>query len=580
MEDRILSDIKRKLSIDNPNIDIKIDEDNIAYLNGEVNSWDEVVEIGLLVGKKRKIKNVVNNLYPKGAEVNKKNRESLILKGKEKGIIEETDIVIIGGGVIGCGIAREFSKYRMRVSVIEKEEDIAKGTTKANNGMIHPGNAAVPYTLKAELNVKGNEMYTKWAEELNFPFKRKGSIILAYNREQRRLLNLAYIAGKLNKVPGMRKISGKEAMKIEKSIEKEPEIALWTPTTAYVDGYGVCIALAENAAENGVKFHLETEVVDVLVEKNEIKGVITNKGIIKSKYIINAAGLYADEIAEMAGDRFYTIHPRKGGIIIFDKNKDGVYRSVAVPGTKSRNKQSKGGGPQITVEGNALWGPSAKEVRDKEDLSFTKEELEYCLDTGSRVDLDFEPKDIIAYFSGLRAADYKEDFIIEKSNKIKGFVHVAGIQSPGLAAAPAIAERVVNIIRDEEGKLDKNKKFNPVRKAPVEFRYLSREEQDRLIKEDPRYGNIICRCETITEAEIVNAIHGNIPCTTIDGVKRRTRASMGRCQGGFCSPKILSILARELNVDVEEVTQKGHDSNIIVKKAREVDLGGESSENY
>ena len=579
MEERILSGIRKKLGVEDLNINIKIDEDNIAYLEGEVNNWEEVVEIGLLVGKKRKIKNVVNNLSPKGVEINKKDRTPLILEGKEKGIIEETDIVIIGGGVIGCGIARELSKYHIKVSVVEKEEDIAEGTTKANNGMIHPGNAAIPFTLKAKLNVKGNEMYTKWAEELNFTFKRKGSIILAYNKEQKRLLNLAYIAGKLNKVPAMKKISGKEAMEIEKGIKKEPLVALWTPTTAYVDGYGVCIALAENAAENGVKFHLETEVVDIIVEEGEVREVITDKGIIKSRYIINAAGLYADDIAEMAGDKFYTIHPRKGGILIFDKNKAGVSRSVAVPGTKSRNKQSKGGGPQTTVEGNSLWGPSAKEIMDKEDLSFTKEELEYCLDTGNRVDLDLKNKDI-TYFSGLRAANYKEDFIIEKSNKIKGFVHVAGIQSPGLAAAPAIAEMVVNIIKSEEGKLSKNKNFNPIREAAIEFRHLSKEEQDALIKEDPRYGNIICRCETITEAEIVNAIHGNIPCTTVDGVKRRTRASMGRCQGGFCSPKILAILARETNRDILEITQKGHDSNIIVKKSREVDFGGESSENY
>lgn len=580
MEGRILLYIKRKLGRKDLDIDIKIDEDNIAYLEGEVDSWEEIVKIGILVGNKRKIKNVVNNLRCKGMQINKKDKAPLISEGKKLGIIEETDIVIVGGGVIGCGIARELSKFDIKISLVEKEQDVAEGTSKANNGMIHPGNVVKPFTLKAKLNVRGNAMYTNWAEELNFPFKRTGSLILAYNREEKRLLNLVYIVGKLNHVPYMKKISGKEAMKIEKSIEKEPIIALWTPTTAYVDGYGVTIALAENAAENGVEFHLGTEVVDILVENGETKGVITNKGIIKSRYVINAAGVYADHIAEMAGDKFYTIHPRKGGIVIFDKNKVGVSRSVAVIKNQGRNKQSKGGGLQATVEGNCLWGPSAIEIMDKEDLSFNKEDLEYCLNTGNKVNSNIKQGDIITYFSGLRAADYKEDFIIEKSKKVKGFVHVAGIQSPGLASAPAIAEMVVSIIKNEEINLYRNMKFNPIRNAPVEFRHLSREEQDKIIKKDPRYGNIICRCETITEGEIVEAIHGNISCTTVDGIKRRTRATMGRCQGGFCSPKILAILARELNKDVTEITQKGHDSAIIMKKAREVVLGGESNESH
>ncbi|CCQ96739.1 FAD dependent oxidoreductase [[Clostridium] ultunense Esp] len=580
MENRILSDISKKLGIKDLNIHIKIDEDNIAYLEGEVNNWDEVVSIGLLVGRKCKIKNVVNNLRYKGMEAQNRDRSPLIAEGKGIGVIEEADIVIVGGGVIGCGIARELAKYDLKTCLVEKEEDVAEGASKANNGMIHPGNATIPFTLKAKLNVKGNAMYSNWAEELNFPFKRTGSLILAYNKHERRILNLAFIAGKLNRVPNMKRISGKEAMKLEPSIEKEPIVVLWSPTTAYVDGYSVTIALAENAASNGVKFYLGTQVVDVLVEDDKIQGVVTNRGIIKSRYVINVAGVYADEIAEMAGDKFYTIHPRKGGIIIFDKNKLGISRSVGVVRVEGRNKQSKGGGPQSTIEGNALWGPSAREVMDKEDLSFTREDLDYCLSSGNRVNSNFKEKDIITYFSGIRAANYKEDFVIEKSKKVRGFVHVAGIQSPGLASAPAIAEMVVNIIKDEEeslkGQFNLKENYNPFRKPPIEFRNLSREAQDKIIKKDPRFGNVICRCETITEGEIVNAIHGPIPCTTVDGVKRRTRASMGRCQGGFCGPKILSILARELNKDVTEITQKGHKSFVITKKAREMDLGGES----
>ncbi|HZJ69199.1 MAG TPA: FAD-dependent oxidoreductase, partial [Candidatus Eisenbacteria bacterium] len=313
------------------------------------------------------------------------------------------------------------------------------------------------------------------------------------------------------------------------------------------------------------------------VIQGQVKGVVTSQGIIKSKYVINCAGLYADDIAEMAGDKFYTIHARKGGILIFDKNKRGVLRASNSPNTKDRNAQSKGGGAQSTVEGNALWGPSAREIMDKDDLSFKKEDLEYSLTVGKTTNPHLNKGDVITYFSGLRAADYKEDFIIEKSKKIKGFIHVAGIQSPGLASAPAIAEMVVDIVKNEET-LKKNPHYNPIRKKAIEFRNLSRKEQDQVIKKNPKYGNVICRCETITEGEIIDAIKGPIPCTTVDGVKRRTRASMGRCQGGFCGPKILSILARELDKDVTEISQKGHDSYIISAKAREIKTGGESNE--
>ncbi len=577
MESRILHKIHKKLDTKGMDIHLKIDENKIAHLKGKTNNWEEVVQVGLLVGKNRRIKNVVNDLIPKDVEIIKMDKSNLINQGKNIGIIDEVDILIVGGGIIGCGIARELSKFNLNICLVEKEEDISEGTTKANNGMIHPGNAAMPFTLKAKLNVKGNAMYSDWAKELNFTFKRTGSLILANSKEEKKVLNLAYLAGRLNHVPEMRKISGKEAMKIETSIEEEPKLALWTPTTAYVDGYGVTIALAENAATNGVKFYLGTEVVDIIHNNEEVEAVVTNKGIIKAKYIINCAGVYGDDIAEMVGDKFYTIHPRKGGILIFDKSKAGVSRATGTPNTKG-SKQSKGGGSQRTVEGNPLWGPSAREIMDKEDLSFTKEDLDYALSVGKKSNPHINKGDLITYFTGLRAADYKEDFIIEKSNKIKGFIHVSGIQSPGLAAAPAISEMVVEIIKKEEGGLKQNLNYNPIRKAPIEFRNLSRDQQDRIIKNDSRYGNVICRCETITEGEIIEAINGSIPCTTVDGVKRRTRATMGRCQGGFCGPKILSILAREQNKDITQISQKGHDSYIILKKARGIDPGGESIE--
>ncbi len=548
-------------------INVSVNDDKVVFLSGEVDNWAQVVAAGHIAGKKRGVKGVVNDITVKGKNILRKNKTSLIQKGKRIGMVDEKDVIIIGGGIIGCGIARELSKYNLKVNLIEKEADVSEGASKANNGMIHPGNAVKPGTLKAKLNVRGNAMYPNWAKELGFDFKRTGSLIIAYSKKERLLLKLIYGVGKINGVPDMKNLSGDKVMEMEPTICKKPLMGLYSPTTAYVDGYEVTAALAENAAMNGVDFYLNTQVVDVLTEDGKVKGVITDRGIFKGKYVINCAGIYADEISEMAGDRFFTLHPRRGCLIIFDKSKLGVNRSTGVINVSNRNKQSKGGGPQQTIAGNALWGPSATEIPNKDDKSVTKEEFEYSFNTGFKVNPNLSKSDVITYFSGIRASSYNEDFIIGMSDKVEGFINVAAIQSPGLASAPAIAEMVENIIL-EHGKIKKNPNFNPIRKPPIKFRDLSFEEQDALIKENPMYGHVVCRCETITEAEIVNAIHGPIPATTVDAVKRRTRSGMGRCQGGFCGPKILNILSRELGVDITKITLKGDESYIIDSKSR------------
>lgn len=568
LQNKIHRAIKRDKQLSNCDIDVTVSDDNVVFLSGIVDNWNQVVAAGHIAGKSKGIRGVVNDIRVKGVNITKQDKTPLIEKGKSYGVIDESDVIIIGGGVIGCGIAREISKYNLKIVLIEKESDVAEGASKANNGMIHPGNAVIPGTLKAKLNVKGNAMYSKWAKELGFNFKRTGSLILAYNRKEKALLKVVYRVGKINGVPNMKKMHGEEVMEIEPSINEKPLMGLYSPTTAYVDGYEVTIALAENAATNGVNFRLNTEVVDVITENSVVKGVITDKGIFKGKYVVNCAGIYADEISEMAGDRFFTLHPRRGCIIIFDKSKLGVKRSTGIINVTTRNKQSKGGGPQQTVEGNALWGPSATEIPSKEDKSVTREEFEYSLNTGIKVNPYITKGDVITYFSGIRAPDYSEDFIIGMSEKVDCFINVAAIQSPGLASAPAIAEMVENIIIEHEKDIEKNPKFNPIRKAPIEFRKLSAEQQDALIKQNPLYGHVVCRCETITEAEIVNAIHSPIPATTLDAIKRRTRSGMGRCQSGFCSPKILNILSRELDKDVTEITQKGNGSYIIYSKSR------------
>lgn len=570
-----ISHIGEKFSINVSKTQFFINEKKIGYLKGEVENWDNVLKLGRYCLKKYNLKNIVNDLVPFGHTLVIKKDLQKINESKKKPVIGNFDVVIIGAGVIGSTIARELSRYNLKIAVVEKEADVADGATKANNGMIHPGNAVIPGTLKAKLNVKGNLMYDQFSKELGFKFIRTGGLI-TYEKGVNKILFLAaWLGGKLNKVPDFKLISGKKARKIDPNVNNKTKMAVWTGTAGFVDGFEVCIAAAENAATNGVKFLLNHEVVDIEKENNKINGVLTTKGLLKTKIVINSAGIWADLIAEFAGDRFYTIHPRKGVIAILDKNTKGSFRTIAAPGIvpKEIGNHSKGGGGERTVSGNPLFGPSAREVEDREDLSVTKSDLDYAYNVGYATFPDGTRDKVITYFAGLRAADYTEDFIIEESKIVDGFIHVAGIQSPGLASAPAIGEYVLNIVKNyyknKNIELKENKSFNPIRNHPKIFFELSNEEKYEIIKKDPRYGQIICRCESITEGEIVECLHRPIPCTTIDGIKRRVRATAGRCQGGFCGPRLVEIMARELKISPLEVSQKGRDK-VLMSSIRSV----------
>lgn len=549
-------------------IDVVLREDRVVILEGEVPDWNTADKIAHRIAKFRKVRNVINHLSCDGKSLAYIPKYELIEQGRTLGILDEADVIIVGAGVIGSGIARELSKYDLNIVVIEKGDDVSQGVSKANNGMIHPGNAVMPRTLKSKLNVEGNAMYSDWAEDLQFEFKRTGSFVLSYNNNDRRLPRLVWMVGRLNKVPGMRFISPDEFLEMEKDVDVRPTRVLYSPTTAYVDGFEVTIALAENAAINGVRFHLSTEVVDVDVKDGVVQGVVTDRGLVKGRLIINAAGIFADEIAAMAGDQFYTLHPRKGVIAIFDKEMKSPERSVnGRPYVHHAN--TKGGGVQMTVSGNSLWGPNAVEIQDKTDLSVQPEDLDYVMGSGEIICPEAKRSDIIACFAGIRPADYKEDFIIERSRVVKGFIHVAGIQSPGLAAAPAIAKMVEGLTAEELGELKRKDDWNPVREKPVVFSCLSPDEQDRLISENSAFGRIVCRCETVSEGEIVDAIRRPIPAVTFDAIKRRVRATAGRCQGGFCGPRILEIIARETGLRPEEVRKQGKDSAIVMGTIRE-----------
>ncbi|MDR2448281.1 MAG: NAD(P)/FAD-dependent oxidoreductase [Treponema sp.] len=575
----MLEAIKNALKEALPDLDteLSIDERGILTMRGECASWDEVVVAGHLAAKPPEVKNVVNELSVRGKPAPRKDYGPYRERGVRAGRIDTVDVLVIGAGISGCAIARELSKYEVRVLVVEKDDDIASGATKANNGNIHPGHDVKPGTLKAKLNIRGNEMYTQWSRELGFEFQRCGLMGAVTDMRLRPLLEKAAEGALSMGVFGPQVIDGEEAKRLEPGFAEQGialAAAIWLPSMGLVEPYKVASALAENAAVNGARFLFNCTVADILTKDGRVSGAVTSRGIIEACYVINCAGVYADEISAMAGDKRYTIHPRKGTIAILDKNRRPIYHSLAgvLGGSaqKKGNSESKGGGMCRTPEWNILMGPSATEVPDKEDLSSTPEDLAYAMSLGE--DYGIGNNDIIRFFTGNRPADYKEDFVIEASPVTRGFINVGGIQSPGLAAAPAIAEMVEGIFvkaATEDGfPLERKPRFNSIRKRETEFRHLSREGQDELIRREPAYGRVICRCETITEGEILAAMRSPVPPSSVDAVKRRTRAGMGRCQGGFCQSRVVELLARELGTEMTSITLRGEGTNILVADTR------------
>jgi glycerol-3-phosphate dehydrogenase len=575
----MLEIIKTTLKETLPNLNplLTVDTRGILTMQGECASWEEVVRAGHLAASFPEIKNVVNELSVQGQPTPKKDYRRCREEGEAKGCIDTVDVLIIGTGISGCAIARELAKYKLRILAVDKADDIACGATKANNGNIHPGHDVKPGTLKAKLNIRGNELYTQWATELGFELQRCGVMGVITDINLRPLLEKAAQNAAAMGVANPQILEGEEAKQREPGLAAqgiEPAAAIWLPSMGLVEPYKVAIALAENAALNGVRFLFNCTVADILTEEGRVRGALTNKGSIKASYIINCAGVYADEISAMAGDKCYTIHPRKGTIAILDKNRKPLYQSLAgildasTPQKKKGN--TKGGGMCRTPECNILLGPSATEVPDKEDLSCTQEELAYAVSLGEKYGITYQ--DIIRFFAGTRPADYKEDFFIELSPVTAGFINVGAIQSPGLTAAPAIAEMVEGMLLSATAQdgcpLERSAHFNPRREQEKQFRHLNHEEQDELIQREPAYGRIICRCETITEGEIRAALRSPLHPSSIDALKRRTRAGMGRCQGGFCQSRVLELVACELGIELSAVTLRGEGTAVLLSQTR------------
>lgn len=485
------------------------------------------------------------------------------------------DIAVIGAGIIGCSIARELSRYKLRSVLIEKNYDIADGTTKANSAIVHAGYDAKPGTLKAKFNAPGNLMYEKICKELDVPFKKTGSLVVAFNQDEMKTVYELYQQGIDNGVPHMEIIDGKRVHEIDPNLNPEIVGALYAPTAGIVGPMELAIALAENAVENGVDLLLDSGVNNIKRIKNGYRVFMSGGKELDTRYIINCAGLYGDVINNMVASPSFKILPRRGQYTLFDKSIGNFVNTVIF---QCPSELGKGVLISPTVHGNVFIGPDAEDIDDKEATQTTSEGMSYIWNAAYRSSSLLPRNAAITAFAGIRARSSTGDFVIGESKEAPGFINAVGIESPGLSSAPAIAVYVVDIVRKIIGSLEENKDFNPFRKKVIKFMELSDSEKNELIKKDPRYGRIICRCESVTEGEIVDAIHRKAGARTLDGVKKRVRPGTGRCQGGFCGPRVMEILARELNIDIKDVVKNSKNSYILTcptKEEWQADLSSE-----
>lgn len=472
------------------------------------------------------------------------------------------DVAIIGAGIVGTSIARELSKFDVSCVVIDKSNDIANGSTKANSGIVHAGYDAKEGTLKAKFNVLGSEMYEGICKELDVPYKRNGSLVLAFSDEDMKHIEMLYNRGLKNGVRELEIIDKNKLLSLEPNLQDNVVGALYAKTGAIVSPFELAIALGENANQNGVEFMLSTVVTKVYKE-NDLFVIETNNGVIKAQYLVNAAGLFADDINSMLGGQEFKIIPRRGEYCLFDK-------AVGNMATRTifQTPTNKGKGILVspTVHGNLFVGPNAIEMDKKDDVSTTKEGLEEVIKGGNRSVKGLNPRDIITSFTGVRATPSTGDFVINIPTK--NAVNAAGIESPGLTASVAIAPYVVNLLQEQGLRLNRKSDFIATRQNTKLFINMTENEKKEVLKQNPLYGRIICRCEHITEGDIISAINRPLGAKTVDGVKKRVRAGMGRCQGGFCMPRVVEILARELNVSPIEITKSDKDSYILTGETK------------
>lgn len=483
-------------------------------------------------------------------------------KSSKNGDIIMFEFVVIGAGVVGGMVARELTRYTDSLCILEKGCDVSLGATRANSAIVHAGYDAAVGSLKARLNVRGSKMMAEICRELGVKYKNNGSLVVGFNEEDEKTLLGLCERGKTNGVEGVRVVYRDELLTLEPNIGKDVTCALYAPTGAIVCPYELCMASVGNAMDNGAELKLNFCVKSI----EQIDGgyrVHSDKEYVEAKCVINCAGLYSDEISAMIGEDSFKVNPRRGEYMLLDREVGGHISHTVF---RCPSKMGKGVLVSPTVDGNLLVGPTAEDISDKEDTKTTAEGLAKVrtLATEQVSGIDFSK--VITSFTGLRATGTTGDFIIGMPRF--GFVNVAGVESPGLSSAPAIAEYVAELLREAGYNLCAREDFNGTRRPMHFFSSLSVEEKNALIKERPEYAHVICRCETVSEGEILDAIRTNPKPTDVDGVKRRTRASMGRCQGGFCTPYIIELLANEMGVDYTDVTKFGGNSKINFGKTK------------
>lgn len=472
------------------------------------------------------------------------------------------DVAIIGAGVVGGMTARALSKYKLKICILEKENDVAMGATKANSAIVHAGFDAKEGSLKARLNVRGAEMMPTVCRELGVKYQNNGSLVVGFNEEDRAIINDLLARGKANGVTGLEILEQDALKRLEPNISGDAICALHAPTGSIVCPYDLTVAAIGNAMDNGAQ--LKRNFAVCRIESTENGYLLSSQtDSVEARFVINCAGVYSDAVANMVGDTGFRVHPRKGEYILLDK-ECGTLVSHTIFQTPS--KMGKGILISPTVDGNLLLGPTSVDGEDKENKATTQEGFADIIEKAQKSIGAVPLGKTITSFCGLRAVGSTGDFIITSPKK--GFINAAGIESPGLSASPAIAEYITQMLSQQGLTLTEKESYNPIRTSSHAFREMSLEEKNRLIKENPAYGRIICRCEGVTEGEILDALRRNPKATDLDGVKRRTRAQMGRCQGGFCSPYIIELLARELGVPYECVTKSGGASFINVAQTK------------
>ncbi len=474
------------------------------------------------------------------------------------------DIAIIGAGVVGAMTARELSRYNLKLCILEKENDVAMGATKANSAIVHAGFDAKPGTLKAMLNVKGSKMMAAVCSELGVKYKKNGSLVIGFDDKDKQTIQTLFEQGQKNGVENLKILNQAELRALEPNISDNAVAALHAPEGAIVCPYELCIAAVGNAMDNGADLKLNFEVTAIKESKDGYE-IISDNESISAKYVINAAGIYSDAIAALIGDNSFDIHPRRGEYILLDRECGDLVKSTVF---RTPTKMGKGILVSPTVDSNLILGPTSVDITDKENTETTAEGFASIIKEANENVKGVPLGKTITSFCGLRAVGSTGDFIINSPKK--GFVNAAGIESPGLSSSPAIAEMIVDLLRTSGAELTENKNFNPIRQSAHYFKNADIAEKNRIIKENPAYGKIVCRCETVTEGEVIDAIRRNPGARDTDGVKRRTRSGMGRCQGGFCLPYIAEILKRELGVSDDSVTKHGGASKISIGKTKEV----------